>query len=65
MNTGWSIVPMKRAMVLLFGFSLVFLAGCAAFETTPKDVEQKLTHPLDGHLYAPDSGDKPRQLAAY
>ncbi len=46
---------MKATIVLLFGFSLVLLAGCAAFETTPADVQQHLTHPLDGNLYDPNT----------
>jgi len=48
---------MSTAKILLLGLSLVLMAGCAAFETTPADVQQKLTHPLDGHLYDPDSTD--------
>ena len=60
-----SILTMKPAMVLLFGLSLVFMAGCATFETTPEDVEQKLTHPTAGHLYVPDSANNPPKLAAY
>ena len=46
---------MKTTKVLLLGLVLMLMAGCAAFETTPEDVHQKLTHPLDGHLYEPDS----------
>jgi hypothetical protein len=53
------IVIMETTMVLLLGLGLVFMAGCAAFEVTPADVQQKLTHPLDGHLYVPDSMDNP------
>jgi len=52
-------------MVLLMGSSLVFMTGCAVFETTPEDVHQKLTHPLDGHLYVPDSVDNRGEMAAY
>ena len=52
-------------MVLLMGLSLVFITGCAVFETTPEDVHQKLTHPLDGHLYIPDSADNRSEMAAY
>jgi hypothetical protein len=54
---------LKTARVLLLGFSLVFLTGCAAFETTPADVHQKLTHPLDGHLYVPL--ETPQTIARY
>jgi hypothetical protein len=49
------IVIMETTMILLLGFGLVLMAGCAAFETTPADVQQKLTHPLDGHLYDPEA----------
>jgi hypothetical protein len=56
---------MKTTKFLLLGLALIFMAGCAAFETTPKDVEQKLTHPLYGHLYVPNSVNNPQKLAAY
>ena len=59
------IVAMKATMPLLWGLALIFMSGCAAFETTPKDVEQKLTHPLAGHLYDPNSVNTPTKLAAY
>lgn len=45
---------MKTTRVLLLGLGLVFMAGCAAFETNPADVQQKLSHPLNGHLYLPE-----------
>lgn len=56
---------MKTTMPLLLGLALIFMSGCAAFETTPKDVAQKLTHPMDGHLYVADSVNNPQKLAAY
>ena len=46
---------MKTARILLLGLTLGLMTGCAAFETTPADVHEKLTHPLSGHLYEPDS----------
>ena len=58
------ILTMKTTRRLLLGLALIGMSGCAAFETTPKDVVQKLTHPLDGHLYVPDSVDNPQELAA-
>jgi hypothetical protein len=50
---------------LLLGLSLLSLAGCAAFEVTPGDVHQKLTHPLDGQLYVPDAANHRGELAVY
>ena len=38
---------------MLLGVWLL-LAGCAAFEQTPEDVQQKLTAPTKGHLYERD-----------
>jgi hypothetical protein len=35
---------------------LVWLAGCAAFEQTPQDVQQKLADPTSGKLYVPEPG---------
>jgi hypothetical protein len=63
-RTGFETMntPMKIVMALL---SLILMAGCAAFETTPADVHEKLTHPLNGHLYVPDSVDHSQKLAAY
>ncbi len=46
---------MRTAKILLLGLGLAAMAGCATFETTPADVQQKLTHPLAGQLYEPDS----------
>ena len=56
---------MKTTVPLLLGLALIFMSVCAAFETTPKDVEQKLTHPLGGHLYVADSVNNPQKLEAY
>jgi hypothetical protein len=55
----------RLTMVVLTGLVLMVLIGCAAFETTPAAVHQKLTHPLDGHLYIPDSANERGELAAY
>ena len=33
---------------------LVTLAGCATFEQTPEDVQNKLSNPTKGHLYERD-----------
>jgi hypothetical protein len=59
------IITMKTTKVLLLALSLVFMNGCAALETTPKDVAQKLAHPLNGHLYDPHSVNTHPKLAAY
>ena len=56
---------MKTTMPLVLGLALILMSGCAAFETTPRDVEQKLTHPLDGRLFVADSVNNPQKLAAY
>ena len=53
---------MKTTRVLFLGLGLVFMAGCAAFETNPADVHHKLTHPLNGHLYVPEAA-RDRQTA--
>ena len=47
------MITMQITKVSLLGVVLMLMAGCATFETTPEDVHQKLTHPLDGHLYVP------------
>jgi len=54
---------MQITKVSLLGLVLMLMAGCAAFESTPEDVHQKLTHPLDGHLYVPAEHAQP--IAAY
>jgi hypothetical protein len=41
-----------RLLLLIWG--LVVLVGCAAFETSPEDVKQKLSDPTKGHLYERD-----------
>ena len=33
---------------------VVVLAGCAAFEQSPEDVQRKLSDPTKGHLYERD-----------
>ena len=38
---------------LLLGL-LLGLAGCATFEQTPEDLQRKLSHPTEGHLYERD-----------
>ena len=43
-----------RAILIAVG--LAWLAGCAAFEQTPGDVQQKLAEPTKGQLYIPDEG---------
>jgi len=40
--------------LLLLGLGLALLVGCAAFETTPGDVQRKLSDPTKGHLYERD-----------
>jgi hypothetical protein len=35
----------------LLGVCLILLAGCAAFEQTPEDVQKKLAEPTKGQLY--------------
>ncbi len=42
--------------MLLIVVSVAWLAGCAAFEQTPGDVQQKLSDPTKGKLYVPDEG---------
>jgi len=32
----------------------LLLGGCAAFEQSPEDVQNKLTNPTKGHLYERD-----------
>jgi hypothetical protein len=58
-------ITLKTTMLLLLGVTMIFMAGCAAFETSPEDVHQKLTHPLAGHLYVPESANNPQKIAAY
>jgi hypothetical protein len=38
---------------LLLGL-LAMAAGCAVFEQTPEDVQNKLSNPTKGHLYERD-----------
>ncbi|HUK83183.1 MAG TPA: hypothetical protein VLZ12_11200 [Verrucomicrobiae bacterium] len=40
--------------LLLLGLGLMLLVGCAAFETSPGDVQRKLSDPTKGHLYERD-----------
>lgn len=40
--------------MLLMALCVVLLAGCAAFEQTPEDVQKKLSDPTGGHLYERD-----------
>jgi len=44
---------LSMRLLLLIG-GLALLLGCAAFETTPDDVKQKLSDPTKGHLYERD-----------
>ena len=57
------MITMQITKVSLLGLVLMLMAGCAAFETTPEDVHQNLTHPLDGHLYVPT--ENLQTIAAY
>ncbi len=36
--------------------ALAWLAGCAAFEQTPDDLQKKISSPTKGHLYERDTG---------
>jgi hypothetical protein len=46
---------MKPKRQLLVGLmAAVALAGCAVFEQTPADVQQKFSEPTKGHLYERD-----------
>jgi hypothetical protein len=38
----------------LAGLLVLLLAGCAAFEQTPADLEKKLSDPTRGRLYERD-----------
>lgn len=40
--------------MLLMGFCLVVLTGCAAFEQSPDDISKKLADPTRGQLYERD-----------
>ena len=40
--------------LLLLGLLLLSLVGCAVFEQTPEDVQQKVTEPTKGKLYVPE-----------
>ena len=44
-----------RWLILILG--IVVLAGCAVFEQTPEDVQQKLSQPTKGRLYERDPLD--------
>ena len=39
---------------LLMAMLLTLVAGCAAFEQKPGDLEKKLSEPTRGHLYERD-----------
>ena len=39
---------------ILLALSLITLAGCAAFEQTPDDVQRKISQPAKGQLYTPE-----------
>jgi len=48
-------VESRPAMkTLLLSFGLLLLAGCAAFESSPEDIQRKLSDPTKGHLYERD-----------
>lgn len=36
----------------------LWLAGCAIFEQTPQDVQQKLANPTKGRLFERDSSER-------
>ena len=39
---------------LLVGLWVLLLAGCAAFEQTPEDLQKKISEPTRGQLYERD-----------
>lgn len=41
-------------MRLILALGVILLAGCAAFEQTPEDLQKKLNGPTKGQLYERD-----------